>query len=121
MPRVMEGAGAVQTRYPLRPRTGTPFSSTTSVAIPGAGPPSVHGLSGWIGRGIRRLHEISVPPEMLMMGQRRRPTRSKNHSHDLSSQGSPVDPRRRSESIGGRSAGDLLSPRRAGGETPKGG
>ena len=54
-----------------------------------------------------------------MMGQRRRPTRSKNQSQDLSSQGSPVEPRRRSESIGGSSPADLLSTRMAVGETPK--
>ena len=56
---------------------------------------------------------------MLMIGQRRRPTRSKNQSHDVSSQGSPVEPSRRSESIGGSSPADLLSTRMAVGETPK--
>src|ERR1700678_3353965 len=118
MPRVIEGDGLVQTRYPVRPRTGRPFSSTTSVAIPGAGPPKLHGLSAWMGNGNRKQPTISVPPEMLMMGQRRRPTRSKNHIHEDSSQGSPVEPSRRSDSIGGSSPADLLSTRIAVGETP---
>ena len=87
--------------------------------MPGAGAPRVQGLSGWMGSGNRKLPTISVPPEILMMGQRRRPTRSKNQSHEFSSQGSPVDPRRRSESIGGRSSADLLNTRMAVGETPK--
>src|ERR1700690_936318 len=100
MPRVMEGGGRGQTRQPFGPRTGVPLSSTTSVAIPGAGPPKVHGFRPWMGSGNRKLPTISVPPEMLMMGQRPRPTRSKNHSQDASSHGSPVDPNRRSDSIG---------------------
>ena len=86
--------------------------------MPGAGPPSVQGLSAWIGSGNRKLPTISVPPEILMMGQRRRPTRSKNHSQDVSSHGSPVDPSSRSDSIGGSSPADLLSTRMAVGETP---
>ncbi len=53
------------------------------------------------------------------MGQRRRPTRSKSQSQDVSSHGSPVDPRRRSDSIGGSTPADLLSMRMAVGETPK--
>src|SRR5580658_7120912 len=86
--------------------------------MPGAGPPRVHGLSAWMGNGNRKLPTISVPPEILIMGHRRRPTRSKNHIHEASSQGSPVEPSNRSDSIGGSSPADLLSTRMAVGETP---
>ena len=88
MPAVMDGAGFVQTRYPVLRRTGLPRSSTTSTAMPGEGPPSVQGFNGWMGSGSRKQPMISVPPEMLMMGQRRFPMFSKNQSHDVSSQGS---------------------------------
>ena len=62
---------------------------------------------------------ISVPPEMLMMGQRRRPTRSKNQSHDFSSHGSPVEPSSLSDSMGGNSPAAFASSRTAVGETPR--
>src|SRR5580700_5563465 len=107
----MEGEGAVQTRYPLRPRTGTPFSSTTSVAMPGAGPPRVQGFRDWIGSGNRKQPTISVPPEILIMGQRLWPTRSKNQRHEASSQGSPVDPSNRSDGIGSGEMSALLNTR----------
>src|SRR5437773_5342591 len=67
--------------------------------MPGDGPPSVHGLSGWIGSGNRKQPTISVPPEILITGQRPCPTFSKNHRYDVSSHGSPVEPSRRSERI----------------------
>src|SRR5262249_9094425 len=86
--------------------------------MPGAGAPSEHGFSDWIGSGKRKHPAISVPPEMLMIGQRRRPMRSKNQSQLASSQGSPVEPSRRSDSIGGSSPADLLSARIAVGDTP---
>src|SRR5262245_40556588 len=118
MPRAIDGAGLVHTRYPILPRTGFPESSTTSVAIPGAGPPSEHGFRLWIGSGSRKQPTISVPPEILMMGHWRRPTRSKYHIQDASSHGSPVEPRRRSDGIGGGSPACLLSMRMAVGEMP---
>ena len=37
--------------------------------MPGAGPPSVHGFSACMGSGNRKQPTISVPPEMLMIGQ----------------------------------------------------
>src|SRR5437588_8016438 len=95
----MDGAGLVQTRCPIWPRTGWPESSTTSVAMPGAGEPSVHGFSGWMGSGNRKQPTISVPPEMLMIGQRRLPACSKNQLYEVSSQGSPVDPSSRNDDI----------------------
>src|ERR1051326_2794192 len=119
MPRVMDGAGLVQTRYPMRPRTGRPFSSTTSVAIPGAGAPSVHGFSSCMGSGNRNEPTISVPPEMLMMGQLPPPTRSKYNLQDLSSHGSPVEPSKRSDGIAGSGWSPLIRMRMAVGETPK--
>src|ERR1039458_3088402 len=72
-----------------------------------------------MGSGKRKQPTISVPPEILMMGQRRWPTRSKNQSQEASSQGSPVEPSRRSEGMAGGSPAALLKTRMAVGETPK--
>src|ERR1700682_3439454 len=99
MPRVTEGAGFRQTRYPISPRTDCPDSSTTSVAMPGAGAPNEHGFSDWIGNGKRKHPTISVPPEILIIGHRRFPTFSKSHRYDPSSHGSPVEPKSRSDGI----------------------
>ena len=54
-----------------------------------------------------------------MIGQRRRPTRSKYQSQEASSQGSPVEPSSRSDSIARQFAADRRSTRMAVGETPK--
>ena len=80
----------------MPPRIGFPSSSKTSTSMPSPGPPSVHGLSGMTGSGERRQPTISVPPLMLITGQRSPPTRSKYHVHDSGSHGSPVEPRMRS-------------------------
>jgi len=42
--------------------------------IPNPGPPSVQGFKDWIGIGIRKHPQISVPPEMLMIGVSPPPT-----------------------------------------------
>src|SRR5260370_37404003 len=87
--------------------------------MPGAGAPNEHGFSDWIGNGNRKQPTISVPPEILMMGQRRFPTFSKNHGYDVSSHGSPVEPRSRSDGIADCFAESLrINKRMAVGEIP---
>src|SRR4051794_62257 len=87
--------------------------------MPGEGAPTVHGFSGWMGSGSTNEPTISVPPEMLITGQRFWPIDWKYHMYDVSSQGSPVEPRRRRVFIGNLS-GVLprISMRTAVGETP---
>ena len=91
----MPGHGFVQTSSPTCPRTGRPASSNTSTAIPSEGPPSDIGFSGSTGWGERKHAPTSVPPEMLITGQRPPPTTSKYHCHGSAFQGSPVEPRMR--------------------------
>src|SRR2546427_3593409 len=75
-PRVIPGNGLRQTSSPTRPvpPSDRPSSSTTSIAIPSAGPPSEHSLIGCTGVGERKQAPTSVPPEQLMIGQRPPPT-----------------------------------------------
>jgi hypothetical protein len=70
----MPGHGLVHTNSPTSPRTGRAWSSNTSTAMPSAGPPSVIGVSASTGWGDRKQAPTSVPPEMLMTGQRPPPT-----------------------------------------------
>src|SRR5439155_14276969 len=93
----MPGHGRVHTSSPTWPRTGRPRSSYTSTAIPSDGPPNDMGLMGWTGWGDKKQAPTSVPPEMLITGQRPAPTTSKYHRHGPSFQGSPVEPSTRSE------------------------
>src|SRR4051794_8271367 len=92
----MPGHGLVQTSSPTSPRTGRPASSNTSTAIPSDGPPNDIGFNGSTGCGDRKHAPTSVPPEMLITGQRPPPTTAKYQRHGSSFQGSPVDPRMRS-------------------------
>ena len=64
-------AGGRRARRP-RPcrRASCPSSSTTSIAMPSAGPPTEHALIGPIGVGERKQAPTSVPPEQLMIGTR---------------------------------------------------
>src|SRR5918996_4543019 len=95
-PRVMPGHGFVQTSSPTRPGgSGFPSGSYTSIAIPSAGPPSVHGRSDTSGVGDRKQAPASVPPEMLMIGHLLPPTTSKYQRHGSGFHGSPVDARMR--------------------------
>src|SRR5438067_11027091 len=73
-PRVIPGNGRRQTSSPTSPRTDRPSESTTSIAIPSAGPPSEHALIGSAAVGERKQAPTSVPPEQLMIGQRPPPT-----------------------------------------------
>src|SRR6266545_8381401 len=98
MPRVMPGHGFLQTSSPTSPAgTGLPSGPHTSTSMPRAGPRRVHGLRSVIGRGERKHAPTSVPPEMLMIGQRPPPTSRKNHRYGSGFHGSPVDARIRSD------------------------
>src|SRR5512133_2260002 len=89
-PRVIPGNGFRQTSSPTSPRTEFPSASTTSIAIPSAGPPSEQALIGIAGVGERKHAPTSVPPEQLMIGTRPPPTRSKSHRYGSGFHGSPV-------------------------------
>ena len=54
-------------------------------------------MSSVIGRGDRKHAPTSVPPEMLMTGQRPPPTSLKNHMYGSGFHGSPVEPSTRSD------------------------
>src|SRR6476659_8926752 len=89
-PRVIPGNGLRQTSSPTSPRTGLPSASTTSMAIPSAGPPSEHSLIGTAGVGDRKHAPTSVPPEQLMIGHREPPTCSNSRRYGEGFHGSPV-------------------------------
>src|SRR5438034_8711985 len=91
-PRVMPGNGFRQTSSPTSRRTERPSESTTSIAIPSAGPPREHALIGIATVGERKQAPTSVPPEQLMMGQRPPPTTSCSQRYGSGFQGSPVVP-----------------------------
>src|SRR4029079_18421758 len=88
----MPGTGLRQTSSPTSPvpTSEFPCSSTTSIAIPSAGPPSEHALIGTDGTGDRKHAAISVPPEMLITGTRPPPTVSKSQRYGSGFHGSPV-------------------------------
>jgi hypothetical protein len=79
-----------QTSSPTSPRTGRPSASTTSIAIPSAGPPSEHALIGSATVGDRKQAPTSVPPEQLMIGQRPPPTTWCSQRYGSGFHGSPV-------------------------------
>src|SRR6266545_6451531 len=98
MPRVIPGQGFLQTNSPTSPGpTGLPLASQMSMSMPSAGPRSVQGLSSVMGRGDRKQAPTSVPPEMLMIGQRPPPTTFRNHRYGSGFHGSPVEPRMRKD------------------------
>src|SRR6185437_14450128 len=75
-PRVMPGNGLRQTSSPTSSRTGLPSTSTTSIAIPSAGPPREQALIGSARQADRKQAPTSVPPEQLMIGHGPPPTTS---------------------------------------------
>src|SRR5204862_857319 len=91
-PRVIPGNGLRQTSSPTSPvpMNERPASSTTSIAIPSAGPPSEHDLIGTDGTGVRKHAPTSVPPEMLISGTRPLPAVSKSQRYGSGFHGSPV-------------------------------
>src|SRR5689334_5304146 len=96
-PLVILGQAFVATSSPRPFFKGLPSALKTSTAIPSAGPPTVQDLSGMIGRGERKHAPTSVPPDMLMIGHLFRPIFSKYHFQGSGFQGSPVEPRIRSD------------------------
>src|SRR6266516_873244 len=95
----MPGNGRRQTSSPTSPLSTSerPASSTTSIAMPSAGPPSEQVLIGVAGVGERKQAPTSVPPEQLMIGQRPPPTARCSQRYGSGFQGSPVVTRTRSE------------------------
>ena len=91
-PRVMPGNGLRQTSSPTSPvpTSDSPSSSTTSIAMPSAGPPTEHALIGPIGVGERKQAPTSVPPVQLITGTREPPTFSNSHRYGSGFHGSPV-------------------------------
>src|SRR5438094_1092693 len=98
-PRVMPGNGLRQTSSPTSPvpTSELPSPSTTSIAIPSAGPPSEHALIGTDGTHERKHAAISVPPERLISGTRPPPTVSKSQRYGSGFHGSPVVTKVRSD------------------------
>src|SRR5436190_555537 len=98
MPRVMPGHGLVHTSSPTSPGgSGAPSGSYTSIAMPNAGEPSVHGRSGVSGEHDRKHAPTSVPPLMLTIGARPSPTLARNQRQGSGFHGSPVLARMRSD------------------------
>src|SRR3954470_11070011 len=95
----MPGNGLRQTSSPTAPvpTSELPSSSTTSIAIPSAGPPSEQALIGIEGTGERKQAPTSVPPETLISGTRLRPTVSNSQAYGAGFHGSPVVTNVRSE------------------------
>src|SRR6478735_4140514 len=91
-PRVMPGNGFRQTSSPTSPvpTSESPVSSTTSIAIPSAGPPTEQALIGPTGVGERKHAPTSVPPVQLITGTREQPTSSKSQRYGSGFHGSPV-------------------------------
>src|SRR6266540_6675091 len=94
MVRAMAGHGCFSTRYPPPPRgTECPSSSTTSASIPGNGNVADPGFSGMTpGRGVMRMHPVSVCHHVSTMGHRPPPMylqyqtqRSEEHTSELQS------------------------------------
>src|SRR2546426_12731778 len=95
----MPGKGLRHASSPTSPvsTSDRPLASTTSIAIPSAGPPSEHSLIGIAGVGERKHAPTSVPPEQLMIGQRPPPTWRLSQRYGSGFHGSPVVTRIRSE------------------------
>src|SRR5438034_11595344 len=118
-PRVMPGNGLRQTSSPTSPRTGLPSASTTSIAIPSAGPPSEHALIGSARHADRKQAPTSVPPEQLMIGQRPPPTTSWSQRYGSGFQGSPVVTSTRSDERSASGSPSGMSARISVGEQPR--
>src|SRR5436190_16173593 len=117
----MPGNGLRQTSSPTSPdaTSDRPSESTTSIAIPSAGPPSEHVLIGIAGVGERKQAPTSVPPEQLMIGHRPPPTRSESHAYGSGFQGSPVVTITRSEETSAVGSPWGTSARTSVGEMPR--
>src|SRR4029077_1911370 len=72
------------------PTSEAPVSSTTSIAMPSAGPPTEQALIGPTRGGERKPAPPSVPPVQLITGTREPPTFSKSQRYGSGFHGSPV-------------------------------
>src|ERR671933_391411 len=115
----MPGNGFLHTSSPTSPRTEFPSASTTSIAIPSAGPPREHVLIGIAGVGERKHAPTSVPPEQLMIGQRPPPTCVCSQRYGSGFQGSPVVTITRSDDRSARGSPCGISARTSVGEQPR--
>src|SRR5215210_8853626 len=117
----MPGNGLRQTSSPTSPvpTRDSPSPSTTSIAMPSAGPPSEHALIAIAGVGDRKHAPTSVPPEQLMIGQRPPPTFSKSHRYGSGFHDSPVVTTRRSDERSASGSPWGISARISVGETPR--
>src|SRR2546421_3736434 len=120
----MPGNGLRQTSSPTAPVSAIerPSESTTSIALPSAGPPSEQALIGTAGVGDRKHAPTSVPPEQLMIGQRPPPTCSNSHRYGSGFHGSPVVTITRSDERSRRSTSSApcgISARTSVGESPR--
>src|SRR5204862_8160800 len=120
-PRVIPGQGLRHTSSPTSPvpTSELPPSSTTSMAIPSAGPPSEQALIGSIGVGERKHAPTSVPPEQLMIGTREPPTFSKSQRYGSGFHGSPVVTITRREERSASGSPCCMSARISVGEQPR--
>src|SRR5829696_7061145 len=111
-PRVIPGNGLRQTSSPTSPEptSDRPSASTTSIAIPSAGPPSEQVLIGVTGVGDRKQAPTSVPPEQLMIGTREPPTVSNSHRYGSGFHGSPIRQSRSGGQSGAPSAKTMVAP-----------
>src|SRR5207244_12119852 len=116
----MPGNGLRQTSSPTSPvpTSELPSPSTTSIAIPSAGPPSEHALIGTDGTHDRKHAAISVPPERLISGTRPPPTVSKSQRYGPGFHGSPVVTNVRSDEGPGLGSPCGSGARTGGRETP---
>src|SRR5437867_2604400 len=120
----MPGNGFLQTSSPTSPkdrpaRRERASESTTSIAIPRAGPPSEQALMGIAGVGARKQAPTSVPPEQLMIGQRLPPTRSNSQRYGSGFHGSPVVTMIRSDERSASGSPEGISARISVGEQPR--
>src|ERR1700681_3954065 len=99
MPRSIDGQGRLMTQYPPPPSgTLSPFSLTTSAAIPGNGLVALPGLHVVIpGSGVIMIAPVSVCHQVSTTGQRSPPMYFWYQIQASGLIGSPPDPRRRSD------------------------
>src|SRR3954454_9767764 len=119
-PRVIPGNGLRHTSSPTSPvpTSERPSASTTSIAMPSAGPPTEQALIGATGAGDRKQAPTSVPPEQLMTGTREPPTVSKSQRYGSGFHGSPVVTKVRSDETSAVGSPCGISARTSVGERP---
>src|SRR5437763_15184372 len=97
IPRGLAGHAGLHASSPTSPRSGRPPAAKPSTSMPSDGPPSEHTLIGSTGKGDKKQAPTSVPPERLMIGTLPPPATRWSQRYGSGFQGSPVDPRIRSD------------------------